>query len=329
MRCKSIYNSRVAKNNLSLVTRLGDEGFPEIYDLQLCFMAQKDPNFRWIILLRPSAHKFERDLRLNLELCPELYERTKIIRCKTDNRSRLLNSALEEVNDGFIAVFDDDDLPLSSYVSVIRESIAKSKGNLIIRTQVVQIETIRVRLNDFWYQVAKSKALSLWPESYNRYSHLSRNQTPCMAISYPVKLLKKNNLRWDERLDAVEDWDLLIRASGVIPVVSVETPTSIYRRPQVGYRSKLAVSPAKWNESETKVRLKIEKLEFVLTGSEIMSLVGSNRSKAHGSTPIRALILTKLVFILRPRLLQRPRLYLLFKSLYQPTIKILRIESYV
>jgi hypothetical protein len=138
-----------------------------------------------------------------------------------------------------------------------------------------------------------------------------------------------DNLRWDERLDAVEDWDLLIRASGVIPVVSVEIPTSIYRRSQVGYRSKLAVSPAKWNESETNVRLKIEKLEFVLTGSEIMSLVGSNRSKAHGSTPIRAVILTRLVFILRPRLLQQPRLYSLFKSLYQPTIKILRIESYV
>jgi hypothetical protein len=319
----------VVKNNLTLVTRLGDEGFPEIYDLQLCLMAQKDTNFQWIILLRPSAHKFERDLRLNLELYPELYERTKIIRCKTDNRSKLLNSALQLVDDGYITIFDDDDLPLSSYVSVIRESIAKSKGNLIIRTQVVQIETLRVRLNEFWYQVAKGKALFLWPESYNRYNHMSRNQTPCMAVSYPVKLLKKNNLNWDERLHAVEDWDLLIRASGVIPVFSVEVPTSIYRRAQGVYRSNLVVSPVKWSESETKVRLKIEKLEFGLTGSEIMSLVGSNRSKVHKSTPVRAIIFTKLVFILKPRLIQRPRVYLLFKSLYRPIIKILRIENYV
>ncbi len=317
------------KNNLSLVTRLGDEGFPEIYDLQLCLMAQKDLNFHWIILLRPSAHKFESELQLNLQRSPELYKRTKVIRCKTDNRSKLLNSALQLVNNGHFTVFDDDDLPFSNFVSVIRESIAKSNGDLIIRTQVVQVETIHVRLNQFKYQVAKGKALSLWPDTYNRYDHMSRNQTPCMAISYPVKLLKKNNLEWDEKLDAVEDWDLLVRASGFIPVLSIATPTSIYRRSQGGYRSKLAVSPLKWSDSETRVRHKIEKLEFVLTGSEILSLADSNRSINRGHTPLRAKVITKFVRIVRPRLLQRPRLYILCKSLYQPTIKLLRVERYV
>jgi hypothetical protein len=150
-----------------------------------------------------------------------------------------------------------------------------------------------------------------------------------MAISYPVKLLKKNNLEWDEKLDAVEDWDLLIRASGFIPVFSIATPTSIYRRSQGGYRSKLAVSPLKWSESETRVRHKIEKLEFVLTGSEILSLAGSSRSMNRGHTPLRAKVLIKFVHVARPRLLQLPILYVFFKSFYQPTIKLLRVERYV
>jgi hypothetical protein len=319
----------VSKEELTIVTRLGKEGFSEIFDLQLCLSAQVDKNFTWIILLRPSAHSLQSQLETRLEMTPELNSRTNLIKCNTDNRSKLLNKALDMVLRGYIVVFDDDDLPLSNYVKVIRDLAIKSNMQAIIRTATVQISTTRLNTYGGAFQVSSSKANFLWPMTFNRLDHMRTNLSPCMSISYPVRLLKRHELKWDEKLLAVEDWDLLMRASEQIPVQSTEVVTSIYRRPGKTYRSQLAVSAIEWNKSELVVRKKLDDLKFVLTGSEISSLINQNFKRVGRGDRARAKYYVFFVHKIRLILMNYPRTYLFSKLVHKKLIRILRIENYV
>jgi hypothetical protein len=323
------YTIGVLKPTLTIVTRLGGEGFSEIYDLQLCLAGQSDKNFTWIILLRPSAHDLDSDLRLMLKKTPELWLRTKVIKCDTDNRSKLLNKSLSQTRDDYLVVFDDDDLPLSNFVKVIREAASESKSTAIVRTEVVEIATERLRLNSGYTQIQRSKANFLWPSTFNRLDHLQQNLTPCMAVSYPVSLLRKNELQWDEELHAVEDWDFLMRSSEIIPVVSPQVVTSIYRRSGIEYRSQLSVHPRDWINSERIVRAKLEKIKFIVTGSELLSR-GSVITIQHRTLSSQiAEYYVKLVHKFRPFFTRTPRLYLLLKQLHKFLIKVMRMQPYV
>ena len=315
--------------NVAIATRLGREGFPLIYDLQICLAAQRDKNFTWLILLRPSAHRFEKILKSELEQTEDLWSRTKIIKCSTDNRSKLLNIALRNVSTGYINIFDDDDLPFSNFIETIRNEARNMNGMSIIRTQTFQIETESNLVQGRAYNIAMSNGNNLWPEAFQRLSHLDRNLTPCMAVSYPIKLVKKFHLTWDETLDAVEDWDFLIRSSDVIEVKSTNVVTSIYRRADKEYRSKKLLSNKAWKESENKVRAKIARQLFVLEGDQILSLRNSRVVNVFAHWPLRAHMLFSLMRFFEPRLINYPNLYVTGKIIHKYLKRILKIEEYV
>jgi hypothetical protein len=312
--------------DVALATRLGSEGYPQIYDLQTSLAAQTDKNFIWLILLRPSAHSLEKELLIKLKKTRELWQRTQVIKCNTDNRSELLNMALSSLTTGYLSVFDDDDLPFSSYVKTIRSEAKKVSGKSIIRMQTVQIETIKNFIGERSYDVSVSNCKYLWPSTFDRLSHLQRNLTPCMSLSFPVALLKKYALVWDETLSAVEDWDFLMRSSEVIPVQSVELVTSIYRRVDNQYRSQKLIGKKEWSDSEKIVNAKIENQKFTLTGRQVITQI-HGKYLAEPVTGARKFI--KVVQFTQPRLLRFPWLYLIGKTTYRFLIKSFKIEKYV
>jgi hypothetical protein len=316
------------KANLHLVTRLGNDGFSEIYDLQLCLNSQIDENFKWFILLRPSAHAKIKDLISNLKLTPNLWAKTIIVKTDTDNRSKLLNQALKRIKDGYLVVFDDDDLPLSNYVKVIRNTIRMAKGTPIIRTEVVEIGTIRLKINNTFFQVSMTKAYFNWPTTFDRLAHVAMNRTPCMAVSFPVEIMKKYKLNWDEKLSVAEDWDILMRASEFIPVVSVKAPTSIYRKAGSSYRSQKTVSLKSWKLSESLVREKIDKQNFILSGRDISMLQANQFQLQKKIIPFHVKRLIQLATFLQPKLIQYPKIYSFGRYSYRMLKKLLRLDKY-
>ena len=315
--------------NLTIVTRLGAEGFNEIYDLRLCLVAQIDQNFEWLIMLRPSAHLEFKSLVSNLKLTPTLWSKTTIVKCDTNNRSKLLNQALGAVNQGYLVVLDDDDLVMSNFVEVIRNTILITDDLSIIRTEVAKMDTKRIRVGSDYFQISTSKSENIWPTTFDRYQHLNINRTPCMAVSYPVRLLKKYGLSWDCDITAAEDWDFLMRASEVIPVESVQEITSIYRRAGGEYRSKVVVSDYQWRESEKRVRDKILLQKFTLTGGEIADLRSDGKSYLGRLYPKNFLLFRSIAIWFQPRLLNHQFLYLLSKRIYRFLIRLFKWEEYV
>lgn len=259
----------MTKNSVKVVTRLGVEGFPDIYDLQYCLNGQSDCNFEWIILLRPSAHKKFNQLIQELKYTSELFPRIKIYKVKSDSRGGILNVVLKNYNDGMIVVLDDDDIPLPNYIEVINKYAQTNSFSSIVRTLTFSQETFRT--NEISSsQISMSKGLELWPRNFKILSHLEMNRTPCMSASFPIKIIKNLDLKWDETLSALEDWDFLMRAAQIIPVESVEIVTSLYRKPQGAYRSQVSTSRASWKESEGIVREKLNDLKFEIRGLKII-----------------------------------------------------------
>ena len=319
----------MGQTTVNVVTRLGEEGLGDIYDLSTCLSAQTNNDFKWIILLRPSAHKYFSEICKSLQFDHILWNQITLIKCFTDNRSKLLNRALDILHDGYLVVLDDDDLPLSHFIETINEAAQKVHCKSIIRTQVVQMETLRQKIGNRSIQISMSPMKYLWPSEFNRLSHLTANKSPCMGISYPVKLLNKFGLNWDEKIEAVEDWDMLMRASNQIPVMSAEEVTAVYRRSGRSYRSQKAISPLDWQKSEEIVRRKIQTQTFKLTGAEVISLSTKNDGFNTNPAPYRVKLFVGFVRFIQPRLINTPFVYNLLKFQYKRVAKMLKVDDYV
>lgn len=260
----------MVKNPVCVVTRLGLEGFPDIFDLQYCLNGQSDSNFEWILLLRPSAHNKMDELRQEIQLTSELFNKTKILKVDSDSRGGILNVALESCVDGMVVILDDDDLPLPNFIETINTNAKKSAHKAILRTLTFSQETHRKGGIAGNLQISMTKGIETWPREFELLPHIERNLSPCMSLSFPIKKLKEYDLRWDSTLTAVEDWDFLIRAAQKIPVQSVQVVTSLYRKSSGGYRSQKEVSVLSWKESENITRQKINDLEFIFKVGDLL-----------------------------------------------------------
>jgi hypothetical protein len=58
--------------------------------------------------------------------------------------------------------------------------------------------------------------------------HLIANQSPICSIALPRPVLDRFGLRFDETLDALEDWDLLLRTAPWCGVEDTGVVTSVY-----------------------------------------------------------------------------------------------------
>jgi hypothetical protein len=321
------YHCHMFRQGVTVVTRLGIEGFPDIYDLQTCLNGQSDSNFSWIILVRPSAHTQIRELRQELQRTSSLFTHTKIQKVNSDSRGGILNLALKFCEDGMIVVLDDDDIPLPNFIETINHFGKLTSMSSILRTLTFSQETHRFGGLVGNHQISTSKGLELWPRNFNLLSHIENNQSPFMSLSFPVRKLREYDLRWDPSLTAVEDWDFLIRAAENIPVESIPKVTSLYRRSNGAYRSQEVTTRKEWRESEERVRTKIQKLELRIRIQDLIEdphWTSSNIGFHQEELPNWYRRLVKMFLPIANRF---PRLYIILRKIHNKFISLIKAHT--
>jgi hypothetical protein len=310
----------MTENIVSVVTRLGAEGFPDIYDLQYCLNGQNDSNFEWIVLVRPSAHEKIDEIRQEFQRTSDLYRRVRILKVDSDSRGGILNIALNDCEGSMIVVLDDDDIPLTNFIETINHFAKIYSCNSILRTLTFSQETHRLQGMAGNHQISYSKGIEAWPREFNLLSHIVQNQTPCMSLSFPVKKIKEYNVEWDSTLLAVEDWDFLMRAAENISVESISKVTSLYRRANGSYRSQKNTARNDWKESEQIVREKISNLTLKLKVGDLIEnqYLGPNSLKTNENNLPQ--YYRSLIRVILPIANKFPRLYVILRKCHNKIV---------
>ena len=250
---------------LSILTRVGLEANPVLFDLTLCLAAQSDTDFEWIILARPNFSSVLSQFHQILTPHANLNARTRIVNCASDNRSTLLNIGLSEAKGDYLVVLDDDDLVTSDFVEIFNNAAIEYAGlglqpalRTLPSSKIVEHSSVKNR-----ELIGKSRINFPWPDFFDPSEHLKKNSTPCCAIAWPIDAIKSNEILWDETLDRCEDWDFLLQMILHAGVIQIPTPTSIYRLFESGSRSTLNSSSGQWKESEKIIRAKVKTRNYV------------------------------------------------------------------
>ena len=239
---------------ISILTRLGSEGSNYFTDLKLCLEAQSSNDFEWIIVCRPGVAISSIEALFQCREGLSDITRFKILEATVDNRSALLNLAFTHATGDLVVVVDDDDLVTSIFVETF-ENAGRTSGYLkVVRanTQLMECQATKLAGVQFLQQV--SKISRPWNDSFDLERLLQVNQTPCMSLAFPRRILEEANIRWDEELTVVEDWDFALRTTQFIEVIQVDQEIGIYRKGVRGFRSKTEIPKKVWRSDEIKVR---------------------------------------------------------------------------
>lgn len=240
---------------LSVVLRTQLESTKCLQEALGCLEKQTFQDIEVVVVLH-SENKLQMLEDLVESFSTSFREKLKIVLAPKGNRGLPLNCGIDASAGRYIAFFDDDDL-LEPNWSEAFFNAAAMEPNSIIRSQAAILDSeYRIDLMTGKEEIIDGLLHNPYPKTFNLLQHWLVNQTPFMSLAFPRILFSKYNLRADESLLVCEDWDLLLRATQILPVIDIPETTALYRR-WSGKPSSYAVHSAEdWSKSEEKVLTK-------------------------------------------------------------------------
>ena len=142
-------------------------------------------------------------------------------RCKTGNK------ALSMASGKYLNFLDDDDLFYNDHVEVLVGELETSSNKVAYATSF-ETPIIVTSRSPYKYKVLNEYVLL--SVEYNILKLLYSNITPIQCVMFNKEVYEKCG-GFDEKLDALEDWDLWIRYALKYPFKYIKRTTSIYRVP--------------------------------------------------------------------------------------------------
>ncbi|RCW80154.1 methyltransferase domain-containing protein [Phyllobacterium bourgognense] len=269
---------------LTIVTRTQGNRIHCLTEYFTCLAAQTCRDFEVIIV----GHKLSIEQQIAVERIIEdlpiwLREKTRLIRVYKGNRTHPLNVGFENAHGRYIAIQDDDDIPLGNWVEEF-EKISKKHDGCLLRCvsvlQTVKTVTIGRRVGIR----AISSFQKIFPSSFDFIDHLKQNQSPNNTLAFPRGVFHELNMRFDEELTTTEDWDYILRVAAVVGVGSNPVVTGIYQWFDLT-NSKSEHAEHEWRVNHLRIEQKLDTGPLLMpSGSlrRILRLIDERDSLKHG-----------------------------------------------
>lgn len=255
---------RTKRPFLSLVVRTQGKRPHCMTEALTALAGQKDRDFEVLVLGHKLTLDQQKSVERSIEDCPEwLRSATRLVRVDEGNRTRPLNRGFEEAAGEYIAILDDDDVPMAHWVSTFRQ-LADKKPGAILRAIAARQNVDTVAIGGK-IGVRAVGGLEPYPAQFDLLKHLVTNETPPVALAFPRGVFHDLNLRFDETLTTTEDWDFLLRAAVIVGVSSCEEITSIYHWWTGSEESSRTMhDQAEWDANYRTIQRKLDALPILL-----------------------------------------------------------------
>ncbi|SFJ55401.1 Glycosyl transferase family 2 [Phyllobacterium sp. CL33Tsu] len=214
---------------LTIVTRTQGKRIASLVELLTCLAGQTCTDFEVLIV----GHNLSVDDQIAVEIIIEdlptwLKDRVRLIRVEEGNRTRPLNAGFAAAKGEYIAIHDDDDIPLGHWVETFKAAAGKKYGCILRCVSVTQsIKTVNV--NGKTAIRAVSQHNKPYPQAFNFLEHFRDNHSPNNTLAFPRGVYHELKIHFDEDLTTAEDWDFLMRTASIVGVASTEEITGIYQ----------------------------------------------------------------------------------------------------
>lgn len=217
---------------LTIVMRTQGKRLEELTDVMLCLAAQQDDDFELLVM----GHKVGEDVRpALLDLLRELPEglRSRIAYYDVDRGTRTtpLQIGFGIARGRYVAVLDDDDLIVDTWVSNFKRLAEEHDGRMLHSYVVTQDWSARGVSGEEGHRELRSDKTfdPSYCRDFDAAAQLSMNSCPLMGLAFPRYVFQDLRLDFDESLTTTEDWDFLMRVYSVCGVASLDEVTAIYR----------------------------------------------------------------------------------------------------
>jgi LmbE family N-acetylglucosaminyl deacetylase/protein-L-isoaspartate O-methyltransferase len=239
---------------LSVLIRTQGERPESLSEVVKSLLVQTCQDFEVLLLCHQVSPSGLAGVRAQVGRLPEWFRRrVRLVPVDGGTRAHPLNVGVQAARGAYLAVLDDDDLALSSWVEKFRQVAARHPGQLV-RARAASLG----RQGDQW------SVEYLFAEGFDLVDHLVINESPVCAVAYPRECFNELGLRFDDTLPVVEDWDLLLRGAPLCGVATTSTITSLYRHWGNGDDSHSRVSVPEWTAAERAVIEKADRSPLVL-----------------------------------------------------------------